>query len=441
MLKVYNTSSKKVEKFVPIKKGEVRMYVCGPTVNGIPHLGHARQQITFDILRKYLIQRKYKVKFVSNITDIEDKIIEKAKEEGISVEDLSKKNMAAHKKDYEAIGINPPDVQPKATEYVKEMIDLVRILDKKGYAYVIEGDGVYYDISKFKGYGKLSGQDVKKLRAGARIKIKDKKRNKEDFVLWKFSKEGEPKWESPWGKGRPGWHIECSAMSKKILGLPLDIHGGGQDLIFPHHEDEVAQSEAAYGKTLANYWMHNGMVNVENVKMSKSLGNFKTIQDLLKKYSGEVIRYFVLSGHYRKPIDFSTQALEGAKSAYERLKNILENIKSDGKINKEYFEEYQKSMDEDLNTPAALAVLWKLVRDKDAKGKYKTIEEIDRVFGLKLFEKKKVRVPKEVKKLLEEREKARKEKNWSLADKKRDEISRFGFVIEDNPNGARVRRK
>ena len=247
----------------------------------------------------------------------------------MDIKKLTQINTERHMKDYSKLGIDKPDIQPKATEYVKEMIDLIKKLEKKGYTYVINDDGVYYDISKFKHYGKLSHQKVENLKAGARIKEKTNKKNKEDFVLWKFSKPGEPSWDSPWGEGRPGWHIECSAMSYKILGLPLDIHGGGQDLIFPHHEDEIAQSEAAYNKPLANYWMHNGMVKVDKLKMSKSLGNFKTIRDLLKEYSGEIIRYFVLSNHYRKPMDFSKKTLENAQISYDRLKNICEDIEDD----------------------------------------------------------------------------------------------------------------
>jgi len=325
-------------------------------------------------------------------------------------------------------------------------------LEKKGYTYVVENDGVYFDISKFKDYGKLSGQSLENLKTGKRVK---KKKNN-DFVLWKFSKKGEPSWKSPWGDGRPGWHIECSAMSYSILGLPLDIHGGGQDLIFPHHEDEIAQSEAGYGKKFANYWMHNGMVNVNKVKMSKSFGNFKTIKDLLEKYSGEVIRYFVISTQYRKPIDFSNKTLENAKNSYERLKNICADLDDDKKIrseqcsgivrpsvvkrNKNYLEEFESAMNDDLNTPNALQVLWKLVRDENALGKYKTIKKIDEVFGLKLLEKEKVKIPLEIKKMIKEREIARREKDWGKADELRDEIKRKGFVLEDGEKGVEVKK-
>ena len=438
MLKLYNTLTRKKEVFKPLQKGKVRMYVCGPTVNDVPHLGHARSQISFDILRRYLEFSGYKVKFVSNITDIEDKIINKAKELGVGVGDLSSRNEKAHNEDYEAIGIKKPDVQPHATKYVKEMIELIKKLEQKGYSYVSD-DGVYFDISKFKQYGKLSHQDVKNLKAGLRVSVEGKK-NKQDFVLWKFSKDGEPSWNSPWGDGRPGWHIECSAMSEKILGLPLDIHGGGQDLIFPHHEDEIAQSEAAFDKEFARYWVHNGMVNVDKVKMSKSLGNFKTIRDLLKEYDGSVIRYFVISSQYRQPLDFSKNSLKDAKNSNERLKNIISEIKDVGEVNKIYLKKFEEAMDDDLNTPKALQVLWKLVRDKKAKGKIKTIEKMDEVFGLGLLKREKVNIPAEVIELVKERDEARKNKNWKKSDELREKIKKLGFSVDDTDKGSVVRK-
>ena len=439
-LKLYNTLGRKEEEFTPIHGKNVGMYVCGPTVNDVPHLGHARQQITFDILRKYLKYLGYKVKYVSNVTDIDDKIINKARELGEDIKEFTEKNLKAHLGDYSKIGVDKPDFQPRATEYIKEMINLVKRLEEKKYAYVIPGDGVYFDISKFKEYGKLSGQNIEDLKSNSRKKTSDEKRNKEDFVLWKFSKPGEPEWESPFGKGRPGWHIECSAMSEKILGLPFDIHGGGQDLIFPHHEDELAQSEAATGKKFVNFWVHNGMVNVDKVKMSKSLGNFKTIRDLLANYSGEVIRYFVLSNHYRKPVDFSTSTLDNAKNSYERLKRIVLELKDDKKINEEYLKEFEEAMNNDLNTSEALAVLWKLVRDEKAEGKIKTIEKIETVFGLKLLEKEEVEIPAEVKKLVDEREKARKNKDFKKSDELRDKINKLGFNVSDSKEGMKISR-
>ena len=439
-LKIYNTLTRKKENFKPIKKNSVRMYVCGPTVNDVPHLGHARQQITFDILRKYLKFSGYEVKFVSNITDIEDKIINKANELREDIKKLTERNFKAHMEDYGKIGVDKPDVQPRATEYVSEMINLIKRLEEKGYTYVIKNDGVYYDVSKFKDYGKLSHQKIEDLIAGKRVDVKEGKKHQEDFVLWKFSKLGEPSWDSPWGKGRPGWHIECSAMSEKILGLPFDIHGGGQDLIFPHHEDEIAQSEAATGKRFVNYWVHNGMVNVDNIKMSKSLGNFKTIRDLLKDYDGKVIRYFVISSHYRKPVDFSKNTLDDAKNAYERLKNIISNLKDDKEINTKYLKEFRDAMDDDLNTPEALAVLWKLVRDKDAKGKIETIKEIEKTFELDLLENKKIEIPNEIKKLIKEREEMRKKKNWEEADNLRRRIEKAGFSVDDTNEGTKIKK-
>jgi cysteinyl-tRNA synthetase len=439
-LKLYNTLTRKKETFKPIKAGEVGMYVCGPTVNGVPHLGHARQQITFDLLRRVLIYLGYKVKFVSNITDVDDKIINKANELGRDIKEFTEENLKHHLEDYSELNVLKPDIQPKATQYIKQMIEVIKLLEKNGYAYLIKDDGMYYDISKFKNYGKLSHQNIEDLKAGARIEKNSLKRNNEDFALWKFSKPGEPEWSSPWGDGRPGWHIECSAMSKENLGIPFDIHGGGQDLIFPHHEDEIAQSEAAFGKKFVNYWIHNGLVNVDNVKMSKSLGNFKTIKDILKDYSGEEIRYFVLSTQYRKPIDFSKEALDGAKNSYTRLKNIIKEIKDDKKINERYLKEFEKAINNDLDMPKALAVLWTLIRDEKAEGKFKTIEEMDSVFGLDLLKKDKIEVPSEIRKLAEEREKARKEKNWKKADELRENLRKHRWEIRDIKEGYQLIR-
>ena len=432
-LKLYNTLTRKKEIFKSNQKSHVKIYVCGPTVNDIPHLGHARQQISFDILRKYLKFLGYKVKFVSNVTDIDDKIINKANKLNEDIKSVIKRNLKEHLKDYKKIGVEKPDVQPKATENVKEMVNLIKNLEKKGFAYIIKNDGVYYNISKFKGYGKLSHQDIKKLKSGIRVKEKKEKKNKEDFVLWKFSKPNEPFWNSPWGKGRPGWHIECSAMSKKFLGLSLDIHGGGQDLIFPHHEDEIAQSEAAFGKKLANYWIHNGMINIDNVKMSKSLGNFKTLKDILKNYQGEVIRYFVISTQYRKTIDFSKKSLDNSRNSYQILKKNVLGLKNDRGVNEEYLKKFKEAMNDDLNTPKALQVLWELVKDKKAQGKIGTIKKMDGVFGLKLFL---IDIPKEIKKLKEKRDKFREEKNWKEADRLRKEINKKGYYIDDIPNGS-----
>lgn len=443
VLSIYNTLTKKKEVFIPQQENEVRMYVCGPTVNDVPHLGHARVKIIFDTFRKYLKLLGYQVKFVSNITDIEDKIILKAKEEGISTEELTKKNIREHSLCYKELGVEAPDVEPRPTEYINEIIDLIKRLEKKGYTYTINGDGVYYDVSKFKDYGKLSNFNLDELENKRKLKDETKgleKKDSKDFVLWKFSKPDEPKWTSPWGDGRPGWHIECSAMSSAILGLPLDIHAGGQDLIFPHHEDEIAQSEAGYEKKFSNYWMHNGMVNVDNVKMSKSLGNFKTIRDLLADYTGEVIRYFILSTHYRKPIDFSKERLEEAKISYERLKRIIKDIENDEEFNEIYFDEFKHELDEDFNTAGALNVLWKIAKDNFSKGKYNTIKKIDEVFSLNLFSEEEIEIPLEISYLITQREKARREKNWEQSDNLRVEIMKKGYEIKDTKDGYEIKK-
>jgi cysteinyl-tRNA synthetase len=446
-LKIYNTLSRKKETFKSIEKGKVGMYVCGPTVNDVPHLGHARVQIVFDVFRKYLEFLNYKVNFVSNITDIDDKIINKASELGISIKELTKKNEKEHFEDYKSLGVKKPTIQPHATDYVLEMIDLVKILEEKKYTYIVPKDGIYFAVSKFEKYGKLSRINLEELKSNRQLKDQtkgQKKKDSKDFVLWKFSKPSDPeetKWDSPWGKGRPGWHIECSAMTHFILGNPFDIHAGGQDLIFPHHEDEIAQSEAAYGKKMCNYWIHNGMVNIDKIKMSKSLGNFKRIKDLLKEYSGETIRYFVLSTHYRKPIDFSKSKLEESKISLEKLRNLIQKIKDDKKTNKDYLKKFKKSMDDDLNTSETINLLWKLIKDKKAQGKYSTIKEIDKVLGLNLMKKEKINIPKEIKELAEKRLIAREEKNWKLSDKLRDKINKLGFSLKDTKEGYEIKKR
>lgn len=439
VLKIYNTLTRKKEEFKPIKKGEVGMYVCGPTVNDIPHAGHAKSQVSFDIFRRFLEFSGYKVNYISNVTDIEDKIINKANELKISIKDLTEKNTKAHIEDYGQLNVKEPTKRTFATKFIKEMIELVSTLEKKGYTYTIEDDGVYFDISKFKEYGKLSHQNIKDLKSGVRKDVNTNKKNPQDFVLWKFSKPEEPKWDSPWGEGRPGWHIECSAMTKSVLGVPFDIHGGGADLTFPHHEDELAQSEAAYGK-FVNYWVHNGMVNVEGTKMSKSLGNFKTIRDLLKEYSPMTIRYFVVSTQYNKPTDFTKQAMEDAKNSHERLKRIIEKIQDDGKTNKEYLENFTEAMNDDLNTPQALAVLWELVRDEKAEGKYLTIKKMDEVFGLKLLEKGELQVPADIAVLAEERARAREKKDWKKSDELREELKEKGWLVKDTKDSWQLEK-
>lgn len=443
-LVLYNTLTQKLEEFHPLEKGQVKMYVCGPTVNDVPHLGHARQQITFDILRRVFLYDGYEVIYVSNITDIDDKIIAKAHELGEEIAALTKRNEAAHKADYAAVGVLDPTHQPHATEFITEMIALVQRLEAKGYTYIIAGDGVYFDIAKFKEYGKLSHQDVTQLKTGTRLKVKEAKRNKEDFVLWKFAKPGEPSWESPWGGGRPGWHIECSAMSHALLGLPFDIHGGGQDLIFPHHEDEIAQSEAAFGVHCARFWIHNAMVNVEKVKMSKSLGNFKTIRDLLQKYQGGVIRYFVLGTHYRKPVDFSSDHLDAAKNAFERLERKIIALRQDHTPEHDdettmYDSQFRDALHADLNTPGALQVVWAVLDDPEftAGKKLALLEKFDLVLGLGITDmrEKKITIPQNVHDLVAEREAHRKAKKWKESDAVREKITKAGYAVEDTPTG------
>lgn len=353
-----------------------------------------------------------------------------------------------HKEDYEHLGIQIPDIQPKATEYVRQMIELVQLLEKKGYTYKIIDDGIYYNVKKFKKYGKLAHLDIKKQKGKSRVSIKENKKSKEDFVLWKFSKPDEPEWNSPWGKGRPGWHIECSAMSHSILGLPFDIHGGGQDLIFPHHEDEIAQSEAAYGKKVANYWVHNGMINVNKVKMSKSLGNFTTIRDLLKNYPGKAIRYFMFLTHYRNPIDFSAENLDSAKIAYERLKRKILELKKEEHKGKDKTEEYEKqfkeAINDDLNMPKAIQILWKIVDDYEfeTKKKLQLIKKLDSVLSLDIsdIKEQRVQIPPEVRKILAEREILRKEKKWAEADILRERIKELGFIIQDTEKGQKLEK-
>jgi len=437
-MKLFNTLTRNKEEFKSIKPGIVNMYVCGPTVNDVPHLGHARQQITYDILRSYLEFKGFEVVLVSNITDVDDKIINKARELGVSIKELTEKNVRAHMKDYESIGVRPPTFQPRATEHISDMIDLITQLEEKGFTYVIKEDGIYYDVSKFIEYGKLSGQNIASLKSGARVKSNTNKKNSEDFVLWKFSKKGEPSWHTKWGDGRPGWHIECSAMSHSFLGLPLDIHGGGQDLIFPHHEDEIAQSKAAYGVDLAKFWVHNGMVNVDSIKMSKSLGNFRTIKDLLEEYPGEVIRYFVLLSHYRKPINFSANSLDNAKNSYNKIKKLIQLIPKEDGINEDYLLRFEKSMDDDLNTSKALVVLHDIVKDKDAKNRYDTILKIDSVLNLKLLEFEKNEIPENIYSLAKQREEYREKKEWKNADDLRDKVSELGYVINDTSEGFEI---
>lgn len=458
VLKVYNTLSRKKEVFKPLKGNNVGIYVCGPTVYDFAHLGHGRYAVVFDVVRKYLIYRGFNVKFVSNYTDIDDKLIKRANEEGISVKELASRIIPEYVKDYDELGVLAPDIKPKATEYVKEMISMIEKLEKNGFIYVIPDDGVYYGVSKFKNYGKLSHQKVEDLQAGSRIEENSNKKSPNDFVVWKFSKPGEPKWESPWGAGRPGWHIECSAMTTSILGKEFDIHGGGQDLIFPHHEDEIAQSEGANSTAPVKYWMHNGFITVNKEKMSKSLGNFFLLKDIFKKFDGKTVRYFLISKHYRSPIDFSDESLEQAKNSVERINECftrLSNYKTNGtgiKANSlidKTKKEFERAMNDDFETSTALAAVFNFIRavnegvDKSKISQSEKVmithffKTIDSIFG---FLKAGERIPSEILFLVKERDKTRKEKNWKESDRLRDEIKDRGYEVKDTADGSVVKK-
>lgn len=460
-MKIYNTLTRKKEEFVPIDKDNVKMYSCGPTVYDYFHIGNARPFIVFDTMRRYLEYRGYKVTFVQNFTDIDDKMIKRANAEGITVKELGDRFIKEYFDDSHALGIHEASVHPKATENIDAIIDIVKRLEDNGYAYEVNGN-VYFSTKKFREYGKLSKQPLEDLEAGARIDVNDEKRDAMDFALWKAQKPGEPAWESPWGMGRPGWHIECSAMANKYLGETIDIHSGGQDLIFPHHENEIAQSECANGKPFANYWMHNGYINIDNKKMSKSLGNFFTVRDIRKKYDSEVIRYFMLSAHYRNPINFSDTLMEQAKTAVERVYTCLENLEfllknseekeyteSDKTILsklEEYKDKYLAAMDDDLNTAGAIGVIFEIVylANTDVSAETSTsviekvIEEIRSLGGVMgLFAKTNEKsLDEEVEALIEERNAARKAKDWAKADAIRDKLKEMNIVLKDTPNGV-----
>lgn len=464
-MKLFNTMTRKKEEFVPLVKDEVKMYSCGPTVYNYFHIGNARPFIIFDILRRYLKYRGYKVTFVQNFTDVDDKIIKKAKEEGISEKEVADKYIAEYFKDAEGLGIQKADFHPRVTDHINEIIEIVKKLEEKGLAYHINGD-VYYNTVQFDEYGKLSKHNLDELEAGARVDVNEVKRNSTDFALWKSQKPGEPAWESPWGMGRPGWHIECSAMSMKYLGETIDIHSGGLDLIFPHHENEIAQSEGATGKPFARYWIHNGFININNEKMSKSLGNFFTVRDISQHYDLEIVRMFMLSAHYRSPINFSNELLDQTKNGLERLYNaknnliyLLQNGKVDRDINEnelaienkllEYKKKFIEAMDDDLNTADAIAAIFDLVREINSsidldspklmiKFAYDLYMELAGVLGL--LEKNQKNLDDEIEKLIEARQAARKEKNWALSDKIRDDLKAKGIVLEDTPQGVKWKR-
>ncbi|MBU2053326.1 MAG: cysteine--tRNA ligase [Nanoarchaeota archaeon] len=484
-LKLYNTLTRKKEVFKPIKDKEVGIYGCGPTVYWYQHIGNMRRYVFEDILIRTLQFNDYKVKHIINITDVghltsdadegEDKMVKAIKREGLpltkdSMLKIAQKYEEVFKEDLEKLNILEPDAWPHATKYVKEMIEMVKVMEKKGFAYESES-AVYFDVSKFKNYHKLAKLKLSDLKAGARVKVDEEKKNPQDFVLW-FKGVGKHKnhlmlWDSPWGKGFPGWHIECSAMSMKHLGEQFDIHTGGVDHISVHHTNEIAQTESVTGKSpWVKYWMHSNHLTLKEGKMSKSGGNIMTLSDLVKKdFSPMELRYLCLFTHYRKKLVFDLENLKSAQQTYQRLKNIISELSDDGKhhrrtpkrcknlyeapknfrekflqgANKKYLKEFETAMNDDLNTPKALQVLWKLVRDDKAEGKLQTIKKMDEVFGLKLLEKVEIKIPKEVQKLVDEREKVRKKKDWKNADDLRDEIKEKGFIVEDVGNGSKVR--
>ncbi|WP_415931269.1 cysteine--tRNA ligase [Zhenpiania hominis] len=463
-MKIYNTLTRKKEEFVPIDKDEVKIYVCGPTVYNYFHIGNARPFVVFDTLRKYLEYRGYNVKFVQNFTDVDDKIINKAREEGVPAGEVSEKYIEEYYKDAASLNVKKATVHPKVTENMDQIIAFVKDLIDLGYAYEVDGD-VYYSTRAFKEYGKLSGQNIEDLEAGARIEVGEKKKDPLDFALWKARKtEDEIAWESPWGMGRPGWHIECSTMSKRYLGDTIDIHAGGQDLAFPHHENEIVQSEAHSGKKFANYWMHNGYITIDNEKMSKSKGNFFTVRDILKSYDGEVIRFFLLSGHYRNPINFSDSLMEQAQNALSRMRNAKSNLNHlihtcQGKMTEKertalegfdkYRQEFIRAMDDDLNTADAISAIFELITAintavKDGSSKEfaeKSMEilmELADVLGLLQQDKEEAPIDDEIKALVEERQEARKNKNFARADEIRDLLKERGITLKDTPQGVQI---
>lgn len=462
-MRIYNTLTRRKEELKTVKEGEVKIYACGPTVYNYIHIGNARPLCVFDTLRRYLEYRGYKVNFVQNFTDIDDKIIKKALEENSDYKTVSEKYIEEFWKDVKGMNFKEATVHPKATENIDEIINIISTLVEKGYAYAVENGDVYFSPKKFKEYGKLSHQPLEDLEAGARINIGELKKEPMDFALWKGAKPGEPYWESPWGKGRPGWHIECSAMVRRYLGETIDIHCGGQDLIFPHHENEIAQSECCNGVPFANYWMHNGYINVDNVKMSKSLGNFFTVRDVAEKYGYEPIRYLMISSQYRSPINYSVDIIEQCKSSLQRLYTCRDNLDfaiANGadalpenadeikKIFDSRREQFIIAMDDDLNTADAISAVFELVRDintnvigenaSKALAEYaaKVFDELTGVLGL-VYNRKTDSLEADIEALIEARQQARKEKNWAEADRIRDELKAQGIILEDTPQGVK----
>ena len=460
-MKIYNTLTRTKEELVPIDKNEIKIYACGPTVYNFIHIGNARPLCVFDVLRRYLEWRGYTVRFVQNFTDIDDKLIKKANEEGTSVPEVAERYIKEFWTDAKGLGVRPATVHPRATENIDAIISLIGTLVEKGYAYQSGGD-VYFRAEKFKGYGKLSHQPLEDLEAGARIDVSEIKEDPMDFCLWKSAKEGEPYWESPWGKGRPGWHIECSAMAGRYLGKTIDIHCGGQDLVFPHHENEIAQSEAANGCEFSHYWMHNGYINVDNRKMSKSLGNFFTVREVAEKFGYEPIRFIMISAQYRSPINYSVDIIEQAKNSLDRLYSCRDGLlfamqhAEEGGETPQFIEqrkaEFIAAMDDDLNTADALGAVYMLVKDINiavAAGAKKAslsamlsaLEELCGVLGLLYDRKQEQSLDREVEALIEQRTAARKAKDFATADAIRNKLSEMGIVLEDTPQGVKWSRK
>lgn len=464
-MKLYNTLTRKKEEFIPLEEGKVKMYVCGPTVYNYIHIGNARPFIMFDTLRRYLQYKGYDVTFVQNFTDVDDKIIKRGHEEGISPEEVANKYIDEYFVDADGLGIKRADVHPRVTDNIQQIIDFVKDLEDKGYAYEVNGD-VYFDTKKFEGYGKLSKQNQDELEAGARIEVNDQKKHPMDFVLWKSKKEGEPGWNSPWGEGRPGWHIECSVMSNRYLGESIDIHGGGQDLAFPHHENEIAQSEARSGKTFSNYWIHNGYININNEKMSKSKGNFFTVRDISKQYDLEIVRFFMLSAHYRNPVNFSDEMLNQAKAGLERLYNAKEKLEftisnlSESSIKDEekglvnelesYKTKFINAMEDDLNTADAVSAIFELSKfintnvneTSSLEFAKMCLDKFNELTGvLNIVNKKNDDIlDKDIEELIQKRADAKKNRDFKLADDIRQELLDKGIVLEDTRQGTKWKR-
>ena len=468
-MKIYNTLSKTKEEFVPIEPGKVKMYVCGPTVYNYIHIGNARPMIVFDTVRRYMEHKGYEVNYVSNFTDVDDKIIKKAIEEGVDSEVISQRYIAECKKDMASLNVKPATTHPQATQEICGMLDMIETLIQKGHAYKAADGTVYFRTRSFKEYGKLSHKNLDDLQGGNRsllVSGEDQKEDSLDFVLWKPKKDGEPYWESPWCQGRPGWHIECSVMSKRYLGEEIDIHAGGEDLVFPHHENEIAQSEAANGKTFAKYWMHNAFLNIDNKKMSKSAGNFFTVRDILEKYDPQVLRFFMLSAHYRSPLNFSADLMEAARNGYERIVTSVDNLKyllgkataeeiteSEAALVKEaegYVDKFDEAMDDDFNTADAISVIFELVKfvntnvsEASSKAYLEVLKQeivlLSDICGL-IVDKKEEMLDEDIEKLIEERQAARKAKNFARADEIRGELLAKGIILEDTREGVKWKR-